>query len=143
MIIPDLNLLLYAYDSVSRNHEKAARWWAESLNGREPIGLPTVVLYGFIRLATSPKVFNSPMTVQTVGSIVLEWLERPHVVEVDGGRAHLRSSLDLLEAAGTAGNLVTDAQIAAIALHHGATVYTNDVDFSRFRRLRIRNPLRS
>ncbi len=141
MIIPDINLLLYAHDADSRHHRVAATWWQNCMNGTEPVGFPRVVLFGFLRLATSSRVYLSPMTVEAAAECITTWTERPHVVELDGGPNHLAHVVDLIQRAGTAGNLVTDAQIAAIAIEQKATVFTNDSDFSRFPGLKRENPL--
>lgn len=143
MIVPDLNLLLYAYDASSSRHGAAATWWEGCMNGGEAVGLPYVVLFGFVRLTTSPRVFDAPMSLSTSVGCVREWLQRSHVFAADGGPDHVSATLDLLQKAGAAGNLTTDAQIAAVALHHGATIHTNDSDFARFPGVRVRNPLRS
>lgn len=142
MIVPDVNLLLYVYDSTSPYHKRAAQWWTACLNGLDPVGIPRVVTFGFVRLATNPRVFASPMSVSAVAERVNSWRSRSHVRELEPGPAHTRSVLDLLARAGTGGNLVTDAQIAAIALEYGATVFTNDADFQRFEGLKIANPLK-
>lgn len=141
MIIPDLNLLLYAYDASSANHDAAASWWEACLNGAEAVGLPPVVVFGFLRLSTSRRVFAAPMTFTQAAACVGTWRARPQVVEVDGGPDHVSKVIDLVQQAGTGGNLVTDAQIAAIAIEHGAAVCTNDSDFRRFPGLRTFNPL--
>lgn len=140
MIIPDVNLLLYAYDSRSPHHAAAAAWWTRSLNGVEPVCIPRVVLFGFVRLATSPRVFVVPMTVPEAIACVREWLSVPHVTELNGGPDHVEKVFEILERT-AAGHLVTDAQIAAMALEHRATLFTNDTDFRRFPRLRTVNPL--
>jgi uncharacterized protein len=141
MIIPDLNLLVYAYDSTSAHHRAARAWWEKAVNGSEPVGLPRVVIFGFVRLVTSGRVFASPMTVDEAVSHLRAWMARPHVLEVEGGPDHLRKVLDLIRRAGTAGNLVTDAQIAAIAIEQGAVICTNDSDFRRFPDAKTLNPL--
>ena len=142
-MIPDVNLLLYAYDSTSVHHRAAAAWWTACLNGAEPVGIPRVVLFGFVRLATSARVFAAPMSIDEAAACGLAWLERPHVVDLDGGPQHPQRALKLLKDAGTAGNLVTDAQIAAIAVEQRATLCSNDADFARFPGLTVENPLRS
>lgn len=141
MIVPDLNLLLYACDASAAQHRAAAAWWEGCLNGSEPVGIPVVVLFGFLRIATSPRVYRSPMTLAEVSEAAASWLARPHVVELDGGPGFFGAVLDLLQAAGTAGKLVTDAQIAATAIAHGGTVFSNDSGFRRFPGLRVVNPL--
>ncbi len=141
MIVPDLNLLIYAHDASSPHHAKAIAWWEACLSGREPVGLPVVVAMGFVRLVTHPRVFHSPMTPSEAADCVRGWLAQPTVRVLDGEAGHIERTLSLLESAGTAGNLTTDAQIAALAQHHGAVLHSADADFDRFRGLRRINPL--
>jgi toxin-antitoxin system PIN domain toxin len=141
VIVPDLNLLLYAYDRRSTHHEPASRWWADCLNGVEPVLVPSVVMFGFLRLATSARAFESPLSVTDAAECVQEWIERPHVVVVDAGADLFPRVVSLLLATGASGNLTTDAQIAAIAIENRATVFSNDSDFRRFPGLDLVNPL--
>lgn len=141
MIVPDINLLLYAYDSGSPFHGRAAEWWRDCLSGNEPIGLPQVVVFGFLRLSTSHRVFRDPMTVIEASGHVRSWLAQPAVQLLEPGNLHVEQVLKLLEDLGTAGNLVTDAQIAALALEHDAFLHTTDGDFMRIPELRWFNPL--
>jgi toxin-antitoxin system PIN domain toxin len=141
MIIPDINLLLYAYDSSSLFHAKAAAWWASCMGGTEPIGLPPVVLFGFMRVGTNTRAFENPMTSAEAAGNIRAWLEQPAVELLEGGPKHVAQVLQLLETLGTAGNLVSDAQIAALALDHDAVLHTGDTDFMRFPGLRWFNPL--
>lgn len=141
MIVPDVNLLLYAYDTNSRFHAAAAAWWRACLAGNEPVGIPLVVAFGFVRVATSARVFEQPMTPGEAAGHIRAWLAQP-VVEVLEPRAdHLERVLSLLESLGTGGNLVTDAQIAALVLDADAVLHTADTDFLRFTALRWLNPL--
>lgn len=141
MIIPDINLLLYAYDSSSPFHARAAGWWQSCLSGTEPVGLPHVVVFGFVRIATSVRAFQNPMTPAEAAGHVRSWLEQPPVQVLDPGPDHIRCTLELLENLGTAGNLVSDAQMAALALDQDAELHTADTDFVRFQGLRWFNPL--
>jgi len=141
VIIPDINLLLYACDSTSPFHAAASAWWRSCLTGTEPVGLPQVVVFGFVRLATSGRVFLQPMTPTEAAGHVRTWLEQPPVQLLEAGPDHVRQVLGLLEGLGTAGNLVTDAQLAALALDHNAVLHTNDAGFTRFQGLRWFNPL--
>ena len=141
MIIPDINLLLYAYDSASPFHAKAGPWWRECLSGTEPVGLPRVVVFGFVRVGTNPRASQHPMTPAEAARHVRSWLGRPVVQVLDSGPHHVEQVLTLLENVGAAGNLVTDAQIAAIALDHGALLHTSDSDFVRFSGVRWFNPI--
>jgi toxin-antitoxin system PIN domain toxin len=116
-------------------------WWQSCLGGTEPIGLPHVVAFGFVRIVTNPRVFLNPMTPAEAAGHVRAWLEQPPVQVIVPGHAPLHQTLELLEALGTAGNLVSDAQIAALALDHGAVLHTADTDFVRFPGLRWFNPI--
>jgi toxin-antitoxin system PIN domain toxin len=141
MIVPDVNLLLYAYDSKSPFHERAVAWWQECLSGVEPIGLATVVLFGFVRISTNPRVFQNPISVTKAAGHIRSWLLQPVTQVLNSSADQTDQALRLLETLGTAGNLVTDAQIAALALDHGAVVHTADADFIRFHGLRWLNPI--
>ena len=141
MIVPDVNLLLYAYDSDSAFHAKTAAWWRRCLSGSEPVGLPPVVVFGFLRLSTNARVFKHPMTPAEASQHIRSWLAQPVVQMLEPRSNHIELVLQSLESLGTAGNLVTDAQIAALAIEHEATLHTNDTDFMRFTGLRRFNPL--
>ncbi|HJZ69870.1 MAG TPA: TA system VapC family ribonuclease toxin [Blastocatellia bacterium] len=141
MIIPDVNLLLYAYDSDSLFHSEAAAWWEQSLSGTETVGLPQVVVFGFLRIATNRRVFRNPMTAVEAAQHVRSWQAQPVVQILEPRADHVANVLKLLERLGTAGNLVTDAQIASLAMEHNAVLHTADADFLRFRGLRWLNPI--
>lgn len=141
MIVPDVNLLIYAYDARSPFHAKAAAWWGACLSGSEPVGLPLVVILGFVRVGTSARVFEHPLTPGEAAGHVRAWLAQPVVQILEPRADHLEHVLTLLESLGTAANLVTDAQIAALVLESGAVLHTTDGDFLRFADLRWLNPL--
>jgi toxin-antitoxin system PIN domain toxin len=141
MIIPDANLILYAYDSKSPFHGEAARWWSGLLSGQEPVGLCPVVVFAFLRLSTHGRVYDSPLTAAEAKAHIFSWLARANVRLLVSRSDHVETVCGLLERAGTAGNLVTDAQIAALALEYGATVHTADTDFGRFPPVAWVNPL--
>lgn len=141
MIIPDANLLLYAYDSDSPFHRDSARWWSALLSGVEPVGLCPVVVFAFLRLSTNSKVFETPLPVRDASQHIASWLARPNVRLLVAGPSHVESVCRLLIKAGTGGNLVTDAQIAALALEYGATVHSADTDFARITGVSWKNPL--
>ena len=141
MIVPDANLLLYAYDSSSPFHPASSAWWSRTLEGDELIGLCTPVLFAFIRISTSSRAFTQPFSINEAADRVTEWFNEPPVQLLELQPVDVRRALDLLRQAGTGGNLATDAQVAAIALRLSATVHTADSDFARFPQLRWFNPL--
>ncbi len=141
MIIPDINLLIYAHDSASPFHPKAVAWWQECLSGTEPVGLPPVVIFGFVRIATNARAFHHPMAIAEAAGHVRAWLAQACVEVLESSPNQIEEVLKLLAGVGTAGNLVTDAQIAFAALERDATLHTTDADFIRFPGLRWFNPL--
>ena len=142
MIVPDANLLLYAVDSRSRFHEPARDWWRGCLDGTVPVGLCHAVVFAFVRISTNARVFENPLTLDAAARHVESWHERKVTRMLLPDRDHHVVVLELLRAAGAAGaNLVTDAQIAAIARAHRGEVHTADQDFRRFPGVRCRFPL--
>jgi toxin-antitoxin system PIN domain toxin len=141
VILPDANLLLYAYDSASQFHSRAAAWWSDCLSGAEPIGLCPAVIFAFLRIGTSSRVFLDPLTVEEATSCVESWLIQPPAQLVDVDLMDIGTAFELLRTAGTGGNLTTDAQLAAISLRHGGIVHTADSDFARFPKVRWHNPI--
>lgn len=141
MIIPDTNLLVYAYDAMSPRHARARSWWEDALSGGEPVGIPWIVILAFVRLMTHPTLSENPMTVAQAREAVAAWLALPHVRLLTTTPASFEHFFDLLSAAGTGGNLSTDAMIAALSVEHGGCVHTNDRDFARFHGVVWRNPL--
>ena len=143
MIVVDLNLLLYAINEDAADHGAARAWWERVLAGDEPVGLPWTVVLGFLRIATHPRVFPSPLSAAQALDLMDEWLDRPPVRIAEPGTAHWRIFRQLLDQLGTAGNLTSDAHLAAIAIEHGASLCSTDNDFSRFPAVHWIDPLRS
>lgn len=141
MIVPDINLLLYAEIDAFPQHPPARRWLEGAMNGGRQVGIAPVCLFGFLRLATNRRVLTDPLPVQDAIERVQRWLERPHVVLLVPGSRHLETAFRLLRALGTGGNLTTDVQIAAHAVEYNAEVFSNDRDFGRFEGVPWVNPL--
>lgn len=141
MTVPDINLLVHAYNTESRVHAAARAWWESLLNGPRPVGLPWVTLLGFIRVATHHRVLARPLPPAAACARVRAWLERPYVSVLHPGERHAEILFGLLERLGTAGNLTTDAHLAALCIEHQAELHSTDADFSRFPGLRWTNPV--
>jgi toxin-antitoxin system PIN domain toxin len=141
MIVPDINLLLYAHLDAFAQHAQARAWWEGLLNGRTEVGIGAPVLFGFLRLATNRRVLDTPMSVEDALSSVERWLRRQHVRVLHPGPRHFEIAFGLLRRLGTAADLTTDAQLAALAIEHQGEVHSNDGDFGRFPALRWVNPL--
>lgn len=142
MIVPDINLLVYAYNREAREHEKSRRWWEGCLNGSTIIGLPWITAAGFIRLMTHPKVLINPMPVEVAVDQVNQWMNQPSVRILNPGPRFAKLFFEFLKHLGTGGNLVTDAQLAAFSVENQAELHSADSDFSRFSGLRWKNPIR-
>ncbi len=141
MIVPDVNLLIYAHNDQAPEHERARAWWEAALNGRVAVGLPWISISGFIRLMTHPRVLAQPLDVHQAIFHVRSWLAQPPVRILHPGSKFEGLFLDYLAHLGSGGNLTTDAQLAALAVEHQAELQSCDFDFSRFPGLRWINPL--
>ena len=141
MLIPDINILVHAYNLNSPRHERARRWWVDTLNQPRPIGMPWATVLGFIRIMTHRNVLENPMHVEDVIRRVRAWLQHPAVQMLSPGDHHAEILFNLLRHLGTAGNLTTDAHLAALAIEYQAELVSTDTDFARFPGLRWLNPL--
>jgi len=141
VILPDVNLVVYAYNADARRHAAARAWWEDLLSSSESVALPWAVSCGFIRLMTHPAVLVRPLDPALAVGHVRSWLERPNVEVLDPGPRHLELLGKLLSELGVGGNLATDAHLAALAIEHQCELHSSDADFGRFSGLRWRDPL--
>lgn len=142
MLIPDINLLVYAYNSSSPDHRAARAWWETALSGKGTVGLPWVVMLGFQRLMTSRRIMDDPMTTGEAITHLRSWLDQPQVQVIHPGPRHLDLLESLSSASRISSELTTDLHLAALAIEHQAELHSNDSDFQRFPGLRWVNPLR-
>ena len=142
MILLDVNILLYAYNSRAPQHERAKRWLEEILSsGTRRIGLPWLTIWAFLRIGTNPRAMPRPMTAGKAFEIVGQLLESPRVLLVNPGPRHAELLRRLVIECQVKGPLLTDAVLAALALEQGAKLASTDHDFSRFPELQWFNPL--
>ena len=141
MIVPDINLLIYAYNELAPHHKRAKKWWEKVLSEDTVVSIPWAVTLGFVRLMTHRQVLETPLSVSACCSIVEEWFDRPNVQPLEPGSRHFLIFKEFLSSSGSGGNLVTDAHIAALVVEHSSELHTNDADFSRFVGLNLFNPL--
>lgn len=141
MILPDANLLLYAVNSDSPDNREAFDWLKQLLESGAEVGIYTGVAFAFIRLSTNRRVFSKPLSVQEAFAYLNNWLDVASVRLIDAELEDLQTAERLLEQAGTGGNLVSDAQIAAAALRLKGIVHSADADFGRFNDVQWHNPL--
>ncbi len=141
MILPDINLLIHAYNSDSPRHAAARTWWEQTLDRPRPVGLAWATVLGFIRIMTHRGILGNPMTVGEAIGRSRAWLNHARVQVLTPGESHGDILFQLLEQLGTAGNLTTDAHLAALAIEYQAELASTDADFARFPGLRWFNPL--
>lgn len=140
-MLVDANLLLFAVDESSPFHRQAAEWLTEQLNGHRRVGLPWASLGAFLRISTNPRAAEQPLSPDEAWSHVEEWLavEVTWIPEPTEHHADVLGSL--LRSYQLRGNLVSDAQLVALAIEHGLTIYSADTDFARFSEIRWENPV--
>jgi len=140
MFVVDANVLLYAVNEASAQHEPARRWLLTSLSGAETLGFAWIVMLAFLRLSTHPAVFPRPLGLNESADALDTWLASPRVIAIEPTRRHLPLVRGLLAEAGIGGNLVNDAHLAALALEHAAAVVSFDRDFARFKGVKLVRP---
>lgn len=141
MRLIDANLLLYAYNPRAEQHDAAKTWLEATIAGSQLVRFAWLTLWAFLRISTNPRVFEHPFSMAEAESIVTSWLGQPSVGILDPGDRHWEILCGLTAQGQTIGPLVMDAVVAALAIEHGATLYTTDRDFARFPGLDWTNPL--
>jgi hypothetical protein len=142
VVLPDVNVLVYAHRQDTPDHAGCLSWLESLVNGNEAFGLSELVLSGFLRVVTHPKVFRVPSSLTDAVTFANQLRTRPNGVPVSPGPRHWEIFCRLCAEADAKGNLVPDAYLAALAIEAGCEWVTTDRDFSRFKGLRWRHPLR-
>jgi toxin-antitoxin system PIN domain toxin len=140
-MLVDANILLYAVDEASPQHEQARRWLEDSLNGVRRVGLPWTSLTAFVRIATHPRALRAPLGAAAAWAYVEDWLDAPAAWVPQPGRGHRDILSRLVRDLDLRGNLVPDAVLAALCVEHGLSIVSADSDFARFRELTWINPV--
>jgi uncharacterized protein len=141
VIVLDSNLLLYAFDSATAEHKRARAWIESIFSGLEPVGLPWLTVWAFIRLATNPRLPGDRYSPAEATELVEGWIELPQVSLLAPGPRFWPLYRRMLVEAKVRGPETTDAAIAALTLECGGTLYTADRGFARYPELRFINPL--
>jgi toxin-antitoxin system PIN domain toxin len=141
VILVDVNVLVYAFREDADEHARYRTWLHEATGGAEPYGVSALVLSGFLRVVTHPKVFRSPTPIATALKFTEAFMSRPNALSVAPGQRHWEIFLGFCAQPGIKGNLVPDAFHAALAVESGCEWISADRGFSRFRGLRWRHPL--
>jgi len=143
MILVDTNILLYAEDRLSPLHEDARKWWDTQLSGEFPVCLCWSILASFFRISTNRQIFIKPLTMKQAITRVQSWIDQPCVRLINPTENHWQIFQTMLLEGQAKANLVGDAHLAALAVEHGCILYSTDSDFSRFPKLKWKNPLKT
>ena len=141
MLLIDVNVLVYACRQDAPHHDRYAAWLGDLVNGDEAYGLADLVLSGFLRILTHPRIFVAPSSIAEALDFAEQVRGRPQCVSIAPGPRHWEVFTHLCRTAGVRGNLVPDAYLAALAIESGCELITTDRDFARFPGLRWRHPL--
>lgn len=141
MILPDVNVLIYAHREESAEHSAYATWLQSLVRGNEPFACSELALSGFVRIVTNPRVFYDPTPIELALDFCTELLRQPTCVPLRPGPHHWDIFVRLCKQSMAKGKLVADAYHAALAIEHGCEFVTTDADFGRFDGLRWKHPL--
>lgn len=141
MRLPDVNVLLYAFRDAAPDHERYRAWLEATVDAEEPFAVADIVLSGFVRVATHPRIFDPPASLDQAFAFARALRGAPTAVLVAPGPRHFDLFEKLCRDGGARGNLVSDAYLAALVIESGSELVTTDRDFARFPGLRWRHPL--
>ena len=141
MVLPDVNVLVYAHREDAANHVACRGWLEGVVNGDQTYAVSDLVLSGFVRVVTHPKVFKRPSNIADAFTFAEQLRDQPNCVRLEPGQRHWELFRRLCLEIGVKGNLVPDAYLAAMAIESGCEWISTDHDFSRFKGLRWRHPL--
>lgn len=141
MILIDVNVLVYAHRADAPHHRDYLDWLEKTINSDLAYGVSDLVLSGFLRIVTHPRIFNPPSEIEAALAFAQDVRKQPNCVLITPGERHWTIFTRLCRTAGVKGNLVADAYLAALAIESGSEWITTDRDFSRFPDLKWRHPL--
>jgi len=141
MILTDVNVLVYAHREDAPGHVAYREWLENLINSDQAYGFSDLVLSGFLRVVTHPRVFSPPSDLTSAFAFTQILRSQPNAIPVSPGSRHWDIFKSLCEAAGVKGNLIPDAYLAALAIESGSEWITTDRDYSRFPGLKWRHPL--
>jgi len=141
MILTDINILVYAFRTDAPSHSNYHQWLEELINSDQAYAISDLVLSGFLRVVTHPRVFNPPSDLASALAFIPVIRNQPNAVNISPGPRHWEIFTRLCQTAGVKGNLVPDAYLAALAIESGSEWITTDRDYSRFPQLKWRHPI--
>ncbi|MBE7182447.1 MAG: PIN domain-containing protein [Terriglobus roseus] len=140
MKLIDANLLLFSYDPGAAMHTKARRWFEQTLSSGERIGIPMLAISAFVRISTDKRLPRTNLRMADALGAVQSWLNLDNVEVIHTSNKTWQITVEVLRSSGVTGSMITDVQLAALAIEHGATLYSNDRDFARFKQVRWIDP---
>lgn len=140
MLLCDVNVLVYAHRADAADHARYREWLERALTEEPAFGVSDLVLSGFVRVVTHPRVFHDPSPLDTALRFAAALRDHPHAIPVTPGRQHWDIFARLCRTSGAKGNLVADAYLAAMAIESSTEWITTDRDYARFPGLRSRHP---
>ena len=140
MILPDVNVLVYAHRADAPNHAAYHRWLEQVINSDQAYGLSDMVLSGYLRIVTHPRIFDPPSDIAAALGFANQVRNQLNCILISPGTRHWAIFIRLCEQAGVKGNLIPDAYLAALAMESGSEWITTDRDYSRFPDLKWRHP---
>lgn len=141
MLLPDVNVLLYAFRDEAMEHAAYHAWLSRVVSSPEPFAISEAVLASVARIATNRRIYTEPSRLELVLEFADALLKHPRAVRVRPGERHWRIFSDLCRASDARGNDVPDAWLAALAIEQGCELATADRGFARYRPVRYRHPL--
>jgi len=141
MMLFDVNIVVYAHRVDAPNHARYRSWLEATINGESAYGVSALVLSGFLRVVTHPRVFDPPSPLEDALAFASQVRHQPNAVMIEPGPRHWSIYVDLCQAVGARGNMIPNAYLAALAIESGSQWITTDRDYSRFPGLQWRHPL--
>jgi len=132
MQMPDVNILVFAHREGTENHSTSAHWLTAMATGREPFAFSELVMHGFLRIVTNPRIFQPASSMDDALTFLEQFLNLPHCTRIRPGTLHWEIFQNLCRRTGVRGKLVADAAHAALAIESGCEWVTADTDFARF-----------
>ncbi len=141
MMLPDTNVLVYAFNVNAPRHSEYRAWVQAMVNGVEPYAVCDLTLSGLVRLVTNSRIFDPPASIDSALAFAGAVRSQPHCHSVSAGQQFWPIFEELCRKAEARGKLVPDAHLAALAIENGCELITADRDFRQFPGLRWRHPL--
>lgn len=141
MILVDVNVLVYGFRADAPDHSRYRKWWEERMQSDQGFGLSDLVLSGFLRVVTHPRIFDPPTPLDAAFRFLHALRSAPNCVNIQPGPRHWNIFSRLCQDVNARGNLIPDARLAALAIESGSEWITTDKDYTRFPGLRWRHPL--